>query len=342
LPVEALRLPSALVVLLRELGIWRIEQLEALPRRELRPRFGRGLLEHWDRATGRLDEPLPVYRPKSRFATAWSPEVPIARRETIEAGLAKLADHLAEMLRRAGRGAVQLKCRLECTAGEPLEISFGLFHPTTGARHMIQLLAARLERLRIAGPVRHMGLAAPATAPLEPRQQELLEGGKRQSLAAGLARRDPLLAHLVDRLSSRLGQDAVVRARLVPDAQPEMAYRYVSLVKSGGRFSGRAAARQAVFKDAKPQATPRRPLRLFSAPLALPAGQPCPEGPPLRFLGRAHRIVKTWGPERIETGWWRGQAVGRDYYRAETSTGRRFWIFQNLRDGRWFLHGVFE
>jgi hypothetical protein len=34
--------------------------------------------------------------------------------------------------------------------------------------------------------------------------------------------------------------------------------------------------------------------------------------------------------------------VGRDYYRVETTTGHRFWLFRRLRDGHWFLHGLFE
>jgi protein ImuB len=341
-------------VLLRELGIRRIEQLEALPRRELPPRFGPELLEHWDRAVGRLDEPLPLYRPGLRFAAGWSPEVPLARREAIEAGLAKLASRLSEMLCRAGRGAVQLECRLECTAGDPLEVSVGLFHPTAWAAHLVQLLAVRLERLRIAGPVRHVRLAAPATAPLQPRPQELFsEGLPRRRL------RD--LAGLVDRLSNRLGQHAVVRVRLVPDAQPEMAYRYVPLVKCrrlGGAKCVPLLRRSSAFHKFSTACSKQwhttaaqRPLRLLTTPLLLPSGLPLP----LWFFGHAHRIAKTWGPERIETGWWRGQAgtighqrealvgmVRRDYYRVETSTGCRFWIFRDLRDGRWFLHGVFD
>jgi protein ImuB len=69
-----------------------------------------------------------------------------------------------------------------------------------------------------------------------------------------------------------------------------------------------------------------------------------PDGPPLRFSARAreHRIAATWGPERIETGWWRGRPVGRDYYCVETQSGRRFWLFRRLRDDKWFLHGTFE
>jgi len=48
------------------------------------------------------------------------------------------------------------------------------------------------------------------------------------------------------------------------------------------------------------------------------------------------------GPERIESGWWDGHDVRRDYYVARTPAGVRLWIFRERRaPGRWFLHGVF-
>jgi len=48
------------------------------------------------------------------------------------------------------------------------------------------------------------------------------------------------------------------------------------------------------------------------------------------------------GPERIETGWWDGHDVRRDYYVARTTAGVRLWIFrERCAPGRWFLHGVF-
>jgi protein ImuB len=302
------------------LGIRQIEQLEALPQQELASRFGSQLLEQWERATGQRDEPLPVYQPPPRFAADWSPEFPTARRETIEAALADLADRLCEMLRRSGRGATQLTCRLECAVGEPPEISVGLFHPTAWAQHLVQLLQVRLERLQLPGAVRHIRLAATATAPRELRQQELffeesLHGGPRQ------------LAGLVDRLSNRLGHQAVLRARLIPDAQPEMACRYVALV---GRGRSQKTAAERVIAP--------RPVRLLTTPLRLAAGL----GAQFCFAGHCHQVAQAWGPERIETGWWRGQAVGRDYYRVETTAGYRFWIFRRLEDGLWFLHGVFE
>ncbi len=54
------------------------------------------------------------------------------------------------------------------------------------------------------------------------------------------------------------------------------------------------------------------------------------------------------GPERIETGWWRGGhhvpmvGVARDYYRIETAAGRCYWVFRRLPAGPWFLHGMFD
>jgi protein ImuB len=52
-------------------------------------------------------------------------------------------------------------------------------------------------------------------------------------------------------------------------------------------------------------------------------------------------VARHWGPERIETGWWRGPSVRRDYYRIETDEGRRFWLFRELTNRRWFLHGAY-
>jgi protein ImuB len=47
------------------------------------------------------------------------------------------------------------------------------------------------------------------------------------------------------------------------------------------------------------------------------------------------------GPERIESGWWDGKGVARDYYVARPSHGIRLWVFQERHSKRWFVHGVF-
>jgi protein ImuB len=323
LPVEALRLSAAVMAVLNQLGVRRVEQLEAIPRREFSARFGPELLAAWDRATGRLGEPFPAYAPPPQLAARWTPESPTARRETIEAAFERLARKIAAGLSRSGRGATQLECRLECTAGGPLQLSVGLFQPTARPRYIVDLLRLRFDAARLPGAVRSVHLAVTLSAPLELRQQELF--------ARGSPRRNPRhLAGLIDRLSNRLGRQMVLGVRLVPDAQPELACRYVPMVAGVARRRGSSSAVPA--EDAP------RPLRLLRRPLLLPAGIAAA----LCLAGSQHQVVRTWGPERIETGWWRGPAAARDYYRLETAAGRRFWAFRRLGDDRWFLHGIFD
>jgi protein ImuB len=55
------------------------------------------------------------------------------------------------------------------------------------------------------------------------------------------------------------------------------------------------------------------------------------------------RLVFEEGPECIESGWWDGRDVARDYYVARSGQGERLWVFRNRRDAGtgWFLHGWF-
>ena len=87
-----------------------------------------------------------------------------------------------------------------------------------------------------------------------------------------------------------------------------------------------------------------RPLQLLPRPVKLNLLAVAPEGSPIQFVYQKekHHVARYWGPERIETGWWRGRSVRRDYYRVETSTGHRFWLYHQRDNGHWFLHGAFE
>ena len=46
------------------------------------------------------------------------------------------------------------------------------------------------------------------------------------------------------------------------------------------------------------------------------------------------------GPERIESGWWDGADVARDYYLARGLHGAQLWVFRDLRSGTWCVHGL--
>ncbi len=373
LPIESLRLPERTTNLLHELGIDLLGQLAALRREELSSRFGPELLRRWDRATGVRPEPIGAVRPRPEFAAAWEPEPPARRRETIEAALEGVLARLAGDLLAAGRGAIRIECRFDClpddrrgdragvrlggngSAPEPQaetsaglsfrRFTLGLFRPTVDVRHLLGLLQLKLEQEPLAGPVAGMEVSALETGPLVQRQMALFAGvpGGRHDPPGGDA-----VAELLERLSSRLGRQTVVSVVLLPDAQPERAWRGEPLI--GGPRRKRAGKARAVE-------LPPRPLLVFPRPVALRAmpavhvhggGSTSSGEPPARplgcvhFDGEEHRVVGSWGPERIETGWWRGRPIARDYYHVETAAGRRLWLFGRLDTGRWFAHGTFD
>ncbi|MEA5444615.1 DNA polymerase Y family protein [Gammaproteobacteria bacterium AB-CW1] len=76
------------------------------------------------------------------------------------------------------------------------------------------------------------------------------------------------------------------------------------------------------------QAYPRddRPLWLLAEPQ------------PLKYTAGFQKVS---GPERIETGWWQGRDIARDYYRVVSEDGRCLWIFHDRRGNHWFMHGLF-
>jgi protein ImuB len=328
LPLAALRLPPDLLETLADLGLAQIADLVALPREQLRSRFGPLLATRIDQALGAASEVIVAVEPPPDFTVEHAFDFPIARQEAIRYAIEHLLRRLGWLLSARNAGALRLRCRFDCEGGPPVAVEFDLFQPTARVRHLLEILDLHLERVRLPAPAAAITLRVLRHAPLAQRQSRLFE--TQRTLAT--SRR---LAALVDRLAGRLGGEAVVRCSLQSDVQPELAYREEPLVAGSSRTPLVSQSSMTALD---------RPLCLLSRPAALDAISVVPDGPPIHFSrsGERHEVARYWGPERIETGWWRRTSAWRDYYRVETSEGRRFWLFRRRRDGRWFLHGAFE
>ena len=344
LPLAALRLSPEVIDLFRQLGIERIDQLEALPREALSARFGNEVLVRLDQTLGRAVEPIVAQQTPPEFLAEGTIEYPTTRRDVLEAVCRRLLVGLSRQLNERGLGALCVACRLACHAAtgadaeafrlQTAPLSVGLFEPSAAPDHLHALLAMQFERLSLPGPVTGITISIPATAAITHRQQSLWDDEPQRP-----SRRQ--LAALVERLSGRLGSKAVVGVRLAHEALPELAWQPAALV-GGARLSPGQRRSQRPAPSAKD--LPPRPATLFRQPEPVAATSLVPNGPPLQFTvqGMNERVVAATGPERIEIGWWRGRMIARDYYRIETAAGSRYWVLRHLYDGRWFVHGKFD
>jgi protein ImuB len=348
LPPAALRLPEKVLQSLAELGIDRIGRLMDLPRGSLPGRFGPAVVQRLDQLLGRVPELIVPCRSRPDPQVRWSFEYPTDRREFVRHALDQLLEQLVRILDAYHRGARHLECWLLHEAAEPLRIDVRLFRPTRSSAHLGKLLRERLEHVRLAEPVSSICLRAGVVEKIPERPLQLF--------AAEESGADEL-APLIDRLAGRLGREAVTFPHLVPDPQPEYACRFEPAIPAGPKrcqepFSAQASL-QALFShtpkkvpDAfhEPQPPFHRPVQVWPVPEPIDVATLAPEGTPARFrrLGKEHAVLRSWGPERIETGWWRGRDIQRDYYTVETSWGTRWWLFRRHEDDRWFLHGCFD
>jgi protein ImuB len=216
---------------------------------------------------------------------------------------------------------------------QPLELDVNLFQATPRADYLWQLLRTQLEALTLPGPVRAVELLAPAIAPLQHHQPLLWD-------TDSAAEEAQQLSALIDRLSNRLGPEVVRAARLTAGVLPETACKLVPLV---GADAVRARHPAASSSAPQPPAPGHRPLQLIHPPQPVEMISESCRGEPEQFVaaGSRQQAVKCWGPERIETAWWHGPSVRRDYYRVHCTSGARLWLFRNLKDQNWFLQGEF-
>ena len=339
LPLTTLAAARPHLPTLVSLGVRRWGQLRALPRDGLARRFGAELLTALDRAYGQHPD---------TYAWLQLPDV-----FTIRLELPAHVEHAPALLFAARRLLAQLRLWLQARQHGVLELELawsldarrtnalhvdahhdglgtgrlvvGTAQATQDMAHLERLLGEHLARVHLPAPVAELRLRSLRTQPLP---------GHTPSLLLEDERRGDSLHHLVERLQSRLGPDAVRSVRLQADHRPECMQSWQALADTGFPASTCGASEQG------PHAA-LHPTWLLAQPLALQQGQ---DGPlyqgPLTLLA---------GPQRLEAGWLQGQSALRDYYLARSPQAGLVWVFRqrlapegaHRQRDIWYLHGLF-
>jgi len=344
LPVVSLRLEMPTVELLASLGIHSVGQILALPRKQLSARFGKNILYRIDQASGTLDEVLRVIPPPEPIATDWSLEFPTADRSILKRIFRKLIDRLQMLLINRSQIPLGIVCRLTLQDRTEEQLAVSLYQACGDVPHLDELLELRLERMIFSSPVSEVALTVTDISQQEHHQPtwfniEQGESGGNYTTTSNLPV-NPFTAPLhrcLERITSRLGTGGVVQPRWTQDPIPERAIRFHPRINATGKFKKKLSRKSLLLRPLWLLRRPKRIRILASDPQNLPHT--------FAYLGHHHTIEILEGPERIEASWHgraRPQHILRDYYRAETSALRRFWIFQRHQDSLWFLHGEFD
>lgn len=308
LPLNALDLAPGEREGFEGMGIRQIGDILRLPRDGLARRWGAEFVLMLDRALGRVADPRRNHVPAASHESRLPLPAPVESVEAIMFALNRLAQELCGVLRTRVAGVQEVVLTLHHPGAEETRVPLGLVAPTRDPRHLLELFREQLARATLKAPVETLVLCAPRLAPHVSSNLDLFGSCQTASEAASI---------LIERLRARLGARAVQGVKAVAEHRPELAFCYAepgeasALVDSGVR-----------------------PFWLLPEPVQLEMreGRPWLDGA-LELEGSG---------ERIESGWWDGREVARDYFTARNELGERYWVFRDLPEAkRWWLHGVF-
>ena len=351
LSIKALRISPQTAGTLERLGVHSVAQLLSLPRSGLATRLGRPLIQRIEQLLGEIDEPCNTHRVIADHTQSMELEYPTTDQRILADRIGRLTDKIRDGLAASHRGALRMTCYLTLSDHPPLILEIGMFAPTADREQLVGLLVGRLESCRLKSSVKQITLSVTLSDRLQTAQPSLFSSGSVAD-SSSLANHSSL-PRLINSLSGRLGRDAVLQVLPSDDPLPEKAFRLSPL--TGQQKHQRKRSRPSTSKNSSrhlrgysvPSIHPsredalRRPLTLLPSPLPLTAigtlpltatdsasSSSLPAG--FQLGGRLHRVVRFWGPERIETGWWNGPSIRRDYYRVEMDSGGWWWVYRLL------------
>lgn len=323
LSVQSLPMTASRRRQLHNSGLRVLRDVWRLPGHALGQRFGNEFIRQLDQCLGRVASPVKTYKCPPRFSSSLEFEYAVENTQRLLPGIEELLGRLCHFLRERDLNTLHLHLSLLHEAQDPTLLPLDMRQAGRVEAHLLLLLETRLSTLALTAPVSGIQLEA-WRFKASSGSSHSLTGILPASDTAGIAPRETI-APLLELLQARLGNSAVHSLQCQAEHSPEYASR--------ASVCGQEQAGHLPLTTLPLQA--RRPCWLLPEPVLLRQ-----ESDKL-FYRSSLRLLS--GPERIETRWWTGQEVRRDYYVAYNRQGMRLWIFHE-REGarRWFLHGIFD
>ncbi len=301
---------------LQGIGCDTLADLRRLPRAGLQRRCDKNVLDTLDRAYGQAPELYDwAQAPKTFSARLELPDRIEHAQAVLFAArrlLLQMTGWLVAQQLAVSRFVLLLEHERGRAAIPPTPIDIVLADPAWHEEHLTRLLKERLGRVVLSAPMIAIRLEAAQVAAMRPSNESLFPD-------SGSTQTD--YRRLLELLTARLGHQSVLAPAPRADHRPEACNAWVPA---------------ATVRRPQPCTPPlERPFWMLAEPVALMVRNDRPfYGSPLRMLH---------GPERIESGWWDGGLIVRDYFIAQGETAICYWIYRERTDEEvyWFLHGLF-
>ena len=312
LPVSVVGLSPSSKETLRNIGVGTLAECLQLPRDGLARRAGKELFERLDRALGRIPDPRPTFVTPRNFKASLPLTAPVEQADALLFAAHHLLLELCGWLAATVQGVQSLGFALLHEGHDETRFTLNLSEASRDPTHLTHVLRERLKRLTLPRPVHTLAMQSGRLLSLASSNLSLLRDNREEAETT---------IQIIERLRARLGEEAVQGFDTIADHRPERAWRTCEPGKESTASAGLPAS--------------ARPLWLLPAPRALVeiADGPHYEGP----------LTLLTLPERIETGWWDGNDVVREYYVACNPARSLLWIYRQLREkSGWYLHGFFS
>ncbi len=322
LPVDLLDPDDALAEALTRLGIHRLGQLLALPRRALATRLGPGVQRLVARLRGEEHEPLLPPPRDRRLSEAIELEAPVERLEPLAFVLRGLLARLLARLSLRSLACGELDLTLALADGGRETRRLGLAAPTLDARVLLRRLRFALESAPPPAAVEGVGLATEGQ-PLRGDQLDLF-----RPAGPAPAELDALLAEL----EALCGPGRVGSPRVADDLRPD--------AFDMGGFRPAAGCLATLPSDPPGPRLAARALRPpVPAEVRLRSGRP-------RWLRSAvanGEVVHCAGPWRTAGGWWCAETgFDFDHFDVQTSDGLLVRLRCDRRRHAWQVDAVYD
>ena len=347
LPLHTLNAARSHAAVLARLGVQTWGQLCRLPREGVARRWGSALLRELDQALGLQPQAHSWLEPTPEFdmQLEWPHHL-----DTSEALMAPAQQLLSALLgwlchRQLGVLALRWSWTHDHRRNVPLHGGFDLqtAQPGQNLEHLQRLTAEHLTRQSLLAPVVSLRLQTLAHAPFVPESTDWLRTHTQHQPTYQMLG----WSELLERLSARLGDQAVCAVQPDNDHRPEhMQHSQPARIAGSKALSplqlAISASGAGVASPLLPTWILRQPL-----PLSLRGNRPCYQGE-LQLLA---------GPQRLEATHWPTAGIDpdqastqRDYFVARSPGAGLLWVFRLRPVARslashppasWFLHGVF-